>query len=84
MTRSWYWPTAMTPSPRCAAAWPGRPSTPWIWTRSSWWTTRAGWPTTSPWATLLAEPGTALSELMGPPWPVTVGTDADVREVATG
>ena len=31
---------------------------------------------------LLAEPGTALSELMGPPWPVTVTTDADVREVA--
>jgi CBS domain-containing protein len=31
---------------------------------------------------LLAEPGTALSELMGPPWPVTVSTDADVREVA--
>ena len=31
---------------------------------------------------LLAEPGTALSELMGPPWPVTVTTEADVREVA--
>ena len=31
---------------------------------------------------LLAEPDTALSELIGPPWPVTVTTDADVREVA--
>jgi CBS domain-containing protein len=31
---------------------------------------------------LLAEPGTLLSELIGPPWPVTVTTDADVREVA--
>ncbi len=31
---------------------------------------------------LLAEPGTVLSELIGPPWPVTVTTDADVREVA--
>jgi CBS domain-containing protein len=31
---------------------------------------------------LLAEPETALSELIGPPWPVTVTTDADVREVA--
>jgi CBS domain-containing protein len=31
---------------------------------------------------LLAEPGTRLAELMGPPWPVTVTTGADVREVA--
>jgi len=31
---------------------------------------------------LLAEPGTLLSELMGPPWPVTVTVDADVREIA--
>jgi len=31
---------------------------------------------------LLAEPDTRLAELMGPPWPVTVTTEADVREVA--
>jgi CBS-domain-containing membrane protein len=31
---------------------------------------------------LLAEPDTPLSELIGPPWPVTVTTEADVREVA--
>jgi CBS domain-containing protein len=31
---------------------------------------------------LLADPGTRLSELMGPPWPVTVTTNTDVREVA--
>jgi CBS domain-containing protein len=31
---------------------------------------------------LLAEPDTALSELIGPPWPVTVTADVDVREVA--
>ncbi|HET9257101.1 MAG TPA: CBS domain-containing protein [Pseudonocardiaceae bacterium] len=30
----------------------------------------------------VAEPDTRLSELVGPPWPVTVTTDADVREVA--
>ncbi|MDQ2810609.1 MAG: CBS domain-containing protein [Actinomycetota bacterium] len=31
---------------------------------------------------LIAEPDTPLSELIGPPWPVTVTTSADVREVA--
>jgi CBS domain-containing protein len=31
---------------------------------------------------LMAEPDTPLSELIGPPWPVTVTTEADVREVA--
>jgi len=31
---------------------------------------------------LLAEPDTRLSDLIGPPWPVTVTTEADVREVA--
>lgn len=30
----------------------------------------------------IADPGTSLRELIGPPWPVTVGPDADVREVA--
>ena len=30
----------------------------------------------------VADPDTRLRELIGPPWPVTVGTDADVREVA--
>jgi Mg/Co/Ni transporter MgtE len=31
---------------------------------------------------LLAEPDTPLADLIGPPWPVTVTTEADVREVA--
>jgi Mg/Co/Ni transporter MgtE len=31
---------------------------------------------------LLAEPDTRLADLIGPPWPVTVTTEADVREVA--
>jgi CBS domain-containing protein len=31
---------------------------------------------------LLAEPDTQLAQLMGPPWPVTVTTGADVREIA--
>ena len=31
---------------------------------------------------LLADPQTPLSELIGPPWPVTVTAGADVREVA--
>lgn len=31
---------------------------------------------------LLAEPDTQLADLIGPPWPVTVTTEADVREVA--
>jgi Mg/Co/Ni transporter MgtE len=30
----------------------------------------------------VADPATPLSELIGPPWPVTVTADADVREVA--
>ena len=30
----------------------------------------------------MADPATPLSELIGPPWPVTVTADADVREVA--
>jgi CBS domain-containing protein len=30
----------------------------------------------------VADPGARLRELVGPPWPVTVGPDADVREVA--
>jgi Mg/Co/Ni transporter MgtE len=30
----------------------------------------------------VADPGTPLRELVGPPWPVTVTADADVREVA--
>jgi CBS domain-containing protein len=30
----------------------------------------------------VADPATVLGELVGPPWPVTVGPDADVREVA--
>ena len=33
---------------------------------------------------LLAEPGTALSELMGPPWPVTVTTDPTCAKSPTG
>ncbi len=31
---------------------------------------------------LLADPDTPLADLIGPPWPVTVTTEADVREVA--
>jgi CBS domain-containing protein len=31
---------------------------------------------------LMAEPDTPLAQLIGPPWPVTVTTEADVREVA--
>jgi CBS domain-containing protein len=30
----------------------------------------------------IADPDTVLREMMGPPWPVTVTADADVREVA--
>jgi Mg/Co/Ni transporter MgtE len=31
---------------------------------------------------LLAEPGTAVGDLVGPPWPVTVAPEADVGEIA--